>query len=150
ACTLDAPGAQGVCAFFDPKKEYSTSTLRVRCGNGHAALLAVALDGKPLAESERVLAQLGTECRPEGWKETPAKVKAGKDMIDGFKLESHGKAPWRVEKGDCKVAIRNRVLRRATACGPDGRAAGEVETRRDDKGLSFRFPPEALYVVLRK
>ena len=149
-CVLDAPQAQGVCAFFDPRKEYRTSCLSVKCGNGHASILAVSLDGKPLAESGRVLLQLGTECRPTGWQEAPARVKSGDKSVDGFKIVSHGKAPWRLEKGDCTLAIRNRVLRRATVVGPDGRDAGDAKAVRDGKGLSLRFPPEALYVVLRK
>ncbi len=150
-CTLDAPRAQGVAAFFEAKKEYDLSALTVKCGNGHAAILAVSLDGKPLAESGRVLVQFGGECRPSGWKEVPAKVKLKEGTFDGFKLESHGKAPWRIEKADCKVTLKNMTLRRGTVVGPDGRAAGEATVNLMRNGwLTLTFPPEALYVVLRE
>jgi hypothetical protein len=149
-CVMDAPKAQGVAAFFDPKATYTTSAMTVRCGNHHAALLAVSLDGNPLKESGRVMVQFGGECRPSGWKEAATELKLKEGKFAGFDLQDHGKAPWRIEKADCTLTLKNAVLKRATVVGPDGRAAGEVKVKSEGGKLTLKFPPEALYVVLRK
>ena len=47
-------------------------------------------------------------------------------------------------------ALKNDVLKKATVVGPDGRAAGEVKVKSEGGKLTLKFPPEALYVVLRK
>ena len=42
--------------------------LTIDCDNEYAAVLVVSLDGLALGRSKRVLIQVGTSCRPSGWK----------------------------------------------------------------------------------
>ena len=71
-CTLDAPSAQGACGFLSASSPVDLSTVSIRSEDQYAAILAVALDDRPLAESASVLVQVGTRARPTGWAESPA------------------------------------------------------------------------------
>jgi hypothetical protein len=146
-CVLDSPCAQGAAAFFDKKPTIRTKALTIESRTSYGVVLAVSLDGKPLDTSAKVLVQMGTDCRPAGWKEISQTVKVREGSYPGFKLESVGKAPWQLVRADVKLTLANSGLRKATVVDPAGKARGEVKLERG-KAVSFRFPPDALYVVL--
>ncbi|MGD2175332.1 MAG: hypothetical protein PVJ27_08010, partial [Candidatus Brocadiaceae bacterium] len=70
---IDAPAAQGMVGFLKEAGGHSElSDLTIRSGNDYASIVAVAMDGRPLRSSAKVLVQVGTTCRPTGWKVKPA------------------------------------------------------------------------------
>ncbi|MEZ5665207.1 MAG: hypothetical protein R3E94_17000 [Burkholderiaceae bacterium] len=148
--TIDTPRTQGVAAHFDQAPEHQLSVLGLRADNAFGALMAVSLDGEPLAQSRRVLLQYATRSRPTGWQDRPVTL----DLEDGVRLPgrevvSYGQAPWRVEQAQLQVSLRNAGLRQATALDMNGMAVGEVPLQRDAQGVRLRFPPGSMYVVLR-
>ena len=68
---IDAPFAQGAVGFLQAAGMQHLRHVQIDCRNEYAAIVLVALDDKPLAESGRVLVQIGTEARPTGWKTEP-------------------------------------------------------------------------------
>ncbi len=147
-CRLDTPKAQGACGFFG-RKDVELSEVRIDCDNEYAAVLVVAMDDLPLKQSARVLVQLTTRARPTGWNTQPTKMKLKSGQtVDGMKVLSHGKAPWRVESGRLKVTIDNPALVGGVVLDANGMTTGRAEVRRVGQSAELTFPAEAMYVVL--
>ena len=149
-CTVDAPMVQGVAAHFSRAPSHALSDVRFTSGNAFGAAMAVSLDGMPLARSKRVLVQYGTQSRPTGWAESPAKVEMpGQPTVDGWVVSSFGQAPWQLDAAMLDVVINNPSLTSATVLDMNGMPVGTVLLKRDAAKVAFRFPPAAMYVVLR-
>jgi len=148
--TIDTARTQGVAAHFGNAREHQLSVLGLRSDNEFGALMAVSLDGAPLARSGRVLLQYATRSRPTGWIDKPASLRLESgELMPGREIVSFGQAPWRVEQARLEVSLRNPKLRRATALDMNGMPVAEVPLQRDASGVRLRFPPGTLYVVLR-
>mgnify|MGYP005841676211 CR=1 FL=1 len=147
--TLNAPKAQGAAAFFRNQSEFRLADVDIRSGNEYGAVLVVSMDGLPLSRSAKVLVQVGTESRPEGWRETPVEIElSGGQKVSGFEVEDFGKAPWRVVEADVEVTVRNPALRKATVLDMNGNPRGEAALTRTPDSVRLKFPADAMYVVL--
>jgi hypothetical protein len=148
--TIDTPRTQGVAAHFAQAPEHQLSTLGVRSGNAFGALMAVSLDGAPLASSRSVLLQYATQSRPTGWREKPATLTLEDGgQLEGHAIEAFGQAPWRVQQPQLQVSLRNPRLQRATALDMNGMPLRAVPVQRDGETLRLRFPPATMYVVVQ-
>jgi hypothetical protein len=107
------------------------------------------MDEKPLKTSAKILVQVGTECRPTGWKESPTTIEVKEGKFPGFKIDSYGGAPWQVVRAAVTLKLSNPTLKKATALDANGNAVGEVPLTKTAGGVSLRFPENALYVVLQ-
>jgi hypothetical protein len=143
-CTLNAPRAQGITGFLKKVGTFQLADVTIASGNDYATVLAVSMDQRPLKTSRRVLVQVGTIQRPTGWQTRPVKV--GKQ--EGEQIVNYGKAPWQIVKGDVTVTIRNRGLKTAIVLDANGMSAGTVPLEAAVSGRTFKFPPDAMYVVL--
>lgn len=62
--------------------------------NDFGTVMVVSYDGKDLKKSEKVLLQVGMQCRPTDWKTEPTMIKVkGADPVPGKKILNYGKAP---------------------------------------------------------
>ncbi len=148
-CTLDTPKAQGVAAHFSRAPEHRLSTLSLRSGNAFGALLAVSLDDQPLSSSQSVLLQYATQSRPRGWRQSPVTLTLDDgSQRPGWRIDSHGEAPWQVLQPQLEVTLLNPRLRRATALDMNGMPLKRVPVERKNGGLHLSFPASAMYVVL--
>lgn len=148
--TIDTSRTQGVAAHFAQAREHQLSVLGLRSDNDFGALMAVSLDGQPLAVSGQVLLQYATRSRPTGWKDQPSKVATNSGSpVSGHKVVSFGQAPWRVVQARLEVSLRNPGLRRATTLDMNGMPVAELPLQRDKDGVRLRFPAGSMYVVLR-
>ena len=112
--------------------------------------MAVSLDGQPLKASRHVLLQFATQSRPTGWRETPVPIKLQDGQtLNGFEVLSYGRAPWQVVKAELEVTVNNVNLTSATALDMNGMAAQTVTIVKSKTGVSLRFPPNAMYVILQ-
>lgn len=149
-CTMNAPRAQGVAGFVGERGKFELRDATIECGNRYAAVTLVPLDGRPLNESRRVLAQVGTVCRPHGWRTEPAEFK-GRDgaTYGGKRITTRGRPPWNIERADVAITLHNPHLAAARRLDPNGMPTGQVTlARAEDGAVQFRFPEDALYVVL--
>lgn len=148
--TIDTPRTQGVAAHFGNAREHQLSVLGLRSDNPFGALMAVSLDGEPLARSGRVLLQYATRSRPDGWEDRPATLPLeGGKSVPGREVVSIGQAPWRVEQPRLDVSLRNPRLRQATALDMNGMPVAEVPLQRSAGVVRLRFPAGTMYLVLR-
>ncbi len=151
-CTLDAPAAQGATGYLARAGEIRLGALTIKAKNDYATVLAVSVDGKPLAESANILLQITTRCRPYGWKETDGvdfRSRDGKQSFKGKRVEDTGGYPWNVWNTEMSVSVRNGKLRKATLldanlCPTD---AG-VEASVADGTFTVTPPPNGMYLML--
>lgn len=147
--TLDAPGAQGICGFpgEDP---YELSDVTITTINDYVVVNVVSMDDQPLNASEKVLIQVGTVYRPDGWQETATTFapSEGADEVEGFRIESLGQMPWKAANTLVKVDIRNTKVRSAWVLDAAGYEAREAPVETTPDGLSLWLPQSAMYVIL--
>jgi hypothetical protein len=152
-CTVDAPRAQGATGFLAKRDSIALKDLTIACRNRYATIIAVSLDDQPLANSTKVLVQVGTTQKPTGWQTRPAKLKGkpGTDQGNAPTAEevvALGQPPWQVEEADITIAIANPRLAkvRTLDANLEEVSVGDLD-RASGKG-SFTFPKSALYVLL--
>ncbi len=140
--TISTTQAQAVIGFPDragPPIATADAAFTIR--NRYAAVALVALDGKPLRESRRILLQVGTESRPTGWTE--------QEQGDGLvRITSLGRAPWAVAAADGEVRLRNPGISRAAMLDPNLMRGPALAVRRDGDALVVPLPDRALYAII--
>ena len=147
-CIVDAPKAQGVTAHFGKRGSFRLTDIDITSRNDFGSILAVAMDEQPLRVSGKVLVQVGTRSRPDGWKETPVTIEVKEGKFSGYRVDSYGKAPWQVVRADVEVSVRNSRLSRGTVLDMNGMAVGKASVTRIPDGVRLAFPQDAMYVVL--
>jgi hypothetical protein len=148
-CTVNAPRCQGVAAHFAKRGEFKLADVTIRSQNDFGAVMVVSLDGQPLSTSKQVLVQVGTQCRPTGWKTEPVKTTPrGGTEIDARRVTDYGHAPWAVECPEVEVAIRNGGLSQAVVLDMNGNPRGTIDLA-GTAVRSFAFPRDAIYVVIK-
>ncbi len=144
-CALNASKAQGVTGFLKKGGPVKCADVEIQSGNDYATVLVVALDDKPLANSGKILVQVGTTERPLGWKTRPAQVggRAGEEVV------SFGHAPWMIVNGDVTLALKNSRITKARVLDANGMPVKEVPLATSAGRKTLTFPADALYVVLQ-
>jgi hypothetical protein len=149
-CRVDAPKAQGMAAFFaEAGGKLATTDLEVTSTNEYGTVLAVSMDDKPLKSSGKILVQVGTRCRPTGWKDSPTTIELKEGNQAGFRIDDVGHAPWQVVSPQMTLVVRNPTLTKATALDPNGNAVRAVSLTKTESGVRFVFPRNVLYVILQ-
>lgn len=70
--TVNAPQVQGIVGFLSERDSHQLDSLTIVSSMEHAAILAVSLDDRPLAESRSILVQVTSEDRMNGFTTRPA------------------------------------------------------------------------------
>ncbi len=147
--TINAPAAQGATGFFAETPPVELDAVTIRSGNDYGAVLAVALDDKPLAESRRILLQAMTHEWLHGFRIEAAPVPVGDDRTrPGRRITAYGQAPWNVADIDATVTVRNPVLRKATVLDPHGYPVRTIDLEPTGDTVTVTLPADALYTVL--
>ncbi|MCG9895182.1 MAG: hypothetical protein MH204_06880, partial [Fimbriimonadaceae bacterium] len=108
---INAPSAQGAASFWSG--EIRTRDMTFRSSNRYGAVAAVSLDDRPLATSEKILIQYGTQVRPTGWQDKPVRLTLSEGVErDGFEVVNYGRAPWRVKKAAMDFTLANSRVKR--------------------------------------
>ncbi|MEP6755504.1 MAG: hypothetical protein ABJA67_08395 [Chthonomonadales bacterium] len=150
-CTINTPKAQGVIGFLSKTGEIRLKDFTVRSGNEYASVVAVSMDGLPLATSRKVLLQVVTTARPTGWKSTATDFKSddGKQTFHGYVIDKTGTMPWQMVSTDASVTLHNPFLRKMTILDAGGFPIKSFDQlSRSDGRLTFKVPAEAMYMVL--
>jgi hypothetical protein len=149
-CTVNAPKAQGVSAFFKNQHDFTLQDVTIHSDNDYGTVLVVSMDDKEIKSSGKILVQVGTQSRPTGWKEEPYTI-TQKDQPDiaGFKVVNFGGPPWLIIQAECQITVNNPGISKATALDMNGNATAiDVPLQKTASGVSFKFPDKTMYVVL--
>ena len=65
--TVDAPAAAGATGLLAQAGDLALSSVHITSGNEYGAVMVVAMDGKPLGASAKILVQVMTEDANNGW-----------------------------------------------------------------------------------
>jgi hypothetical protein len=149
-CTLNAPAAQGATGFLSKAGPVKLDAVSLEGKNEYATVLVVSLDEKPLASSKKILVQVTTQCRPYGWRQSPAKFqdREKKQSFEGFRVDATGSSPWNVVNTDLTVTVRSAGVKKATQLDPNGYALKELKGETQGGAFVLKLPPNAMYVVL--
>ena len=152
---IHAPRAQGLVGFLRAQGPVDLGTVRIACDNEYAVILALALDGEPIASAHRILVQSTTEAVPSGWMTRPREmllpgVGGLPQAARGEEVLSLGGPPWRVVSNRTAIRLRNTVVRRVVSLDSEGYRLGRASSDRDDAGLSFAMPAEASAVLVEQ
>ena len=139
---LNAPAAQGASGSLAAAGTVETKDLTLASDLELGHIVAVSLDGRPLATSGRILLQVMTEERPSGFRTEPAAGTGGAKRITAL-----GHDPWLVREVRGTVRFKR----------PD--AAGLPVTRLDHAGYpagaagtaaEIRLAPATVYYLVGK
>jgi hypothetical protein len=146
---LNSPKAQAVAGFLKRSGGiFHTSDLTIDSGSDYAAITVVPLDDQPIAQSTRLLVQVGTVVRPTGWEQAPAThVDNGKTLL-GWKVVNTGKMPWQVRYTDVLLTVRNSHLKKLIVLNPAGYPIGELNGTTKNGQFLIRLPANASYYVI--
>jgi len=150
-CTVNAPKFQGVSGFLkEAGGRFSFDDVTIESENEYATIIATAMDpGAPgLAESAKVLVQVGTVCRPTGWQVRDTEFEANSRKVKGKQIVEAGGPPWRIVNTKATVTAKNSKLSRATLVNESGYATKEIATERSGGGIKVKLPANAMYVIL--
>ena len=102
--TVTAPQAQGVTGFLKSAGSVQLPAITISSDMEFGSIVAVAMDGKPLTESGRILLQVMSEQRNSGW--------ATEGPADGMKtIKSIGEMPvqYRAFSGTVKLPAASTI-----------------------------------------
>jgi len=141
--TIDAPLAQGACGFLGDAGVVTLSNMRVESTNAYVSIMAVPLDGRPLALSSRILLQAATEDRPYGFTTVP--------VSNGFvTVTAKGGYPLNVREIAATVTLANPGVREAIVLDQNGYpTTRQASSTRTEDGLRITLPRDALYVLVQ-
>ena len=145
---LDAPKAKGVAGFLKNQPVVKLSGLTVTSKNEYAVIQVVSMDDKAIAESEKILVQVGTIYRPTGWKESPSKVNIDDVDYDGFLIENTGRMPWQGQDVNVSLKFDKLKVRSAFLLDINGYLKKEIPLVKSGRGWSVKIPKDAMYVIL--
>jgi hypothetical protein len=148
-CTVDAPAAQGACGFLAKAGSVQLKDLRIDSKMAYAAILAVALDAKPLKTSRKILIQITTRSRPHGWKQSAATYPHNKKSWQGFRIDSKGDAPWNVANTDATLTLAGRATRKVTRLDENlYRTDDPVDAKPGGGGIVITPPANTMYLLV--
>ncbi len=139
--TVDTPYAQGACGVLSAAGSIELGDLTIESGNEYGSILVVSLDGRPLAESGKVLIQAGTEDLPYGFATEPANGKKSISDLGGY--------PMNMVKVDASVTLKGDRARTAQVLSETGYEIGRTaDTATTGAGLTVRLPEDSLYTLV--
>jgi hypothetical protein len=136
--TVDAPAAQGVTGFLKKAGAVALRDVTVRAGMEYGTVLLVALDGRPLRESGKMLLQVMSEDSNFGWEAPGTGPRA---------IKSTGAAPIVVKKISGSVSLHRKDAGRlrVTALDFNGYRKKALGSAR-----SVPLQAETLYYLIEK
>jgi hypothetical protein len=136
--TLDAPAAQGAGGDLKAVGRVETKDLTITSNLDLIHVIAVALDGKPLATSGKILLQVMTEEKPSGFRSEP--TGSGEKRIISI-----GRDPWLVREAEGVVRFKRPDAARlkVVALDPNGEPAKSLGTASE-----IRLDPRTIYYLI--
>ncbi len=146
---VNAPKFQGAAGFLKTQDVIQLGNTTIECDNDYASIVAVCLDDKPLAESEKILVQVGTVARPDGWIVRDRVVVNNEKEYEGVQILEKGGDTLLIENTKATWSIRNPKLANAVALDENGVAIeAKITLERKGDTLHVKLPANALYTII--
>jgi hypothetical protein len=136
--TINAPAAQGASGNLKAIGTVELKDLTIVCNLPLAHIIAVSLDGKPLATSQKILLQVMSEEQTNGWQTAPAS--------GGLKkILNIGRDPWMVKQLEGMVTFKRAD---ATALKVTPLDFNGYPQNQSGDGSHIKLLPSALYYLI--
>lgn len=137
--TVNAPGVQAASGALGGAGEIVLRDVRIESPLDPIHIVLVALDGRTIAASRRLLLQVMSEERPTGWQTTR------QEALN--RIEKIGTNPWQVRQlaGRVRLTRPDAAAVKVTALDLSGRRA-----REQGQGDRIDLLPETVYYLLEK
>jgi hypothetical protein len=148
-CVLDAPSAKGICGLPGSKESYELTDVTIKTTNDYVVINVVAMDDKPISQSEKILIQIGTTYRPTNWDEDPSSFELGGETVDGFKISNVGKMTWQAANSEVSVVINNPDIQSVRVLNMNGYESREIWVKTDDSSnlKEIMIPKNGMYII---
>jgi hypothetical protein len=148
-CILNSPKAQGATGFLKSVGTIALKDGSITADNEYATVAIAAMDNQTIAQSQKILVQVGTIARSTGWKQKIAQwVDQSGQSHQGFEILDYGQAPWAIAKNHLSITVNNPRITKATILDMNGMATKNLAIERNNTGISFSFPQSSKYVIL--
>lgn len=149
--TIDSPRSQGAAGFLRSAGRIELRDLAFESRNRFGTLLAIALDDRPLAQSQRILLQVGAVDRPAGFATEPVKLAWQGGDYTGHRIVATGGLPWQVERIQATVTLKSAAGRVLSATALDENLRARAAVAGADRGTDYvlPLPPDSLHVLLQ-
>jgi hypothetical protein len=146
--TGDAPTVQSACGFLGEVGTVDLPQVKIDLDNHYGAVWLVSMDGRPVAESDRLLLQVMTRQRIGGRVTEPATFEKDGERFEGRRILKTGKGPMEVEVVDGTASLKR----------PDAEALEVVALdfngyKREvlpGSAASIDLLPDCLYYIIRR
>ncbi|MCE9584627.1 MAG: hypothetical protein K8T20_19220 [Planctomycetes bacterium] len=137
--TVDTPNAQAAAGFLGDAGPINLGDVTIEMKNRYGCVIVVSLDGKPLANSAKVLVQAFTQEKTYGFK------------VDGSgRIEDFGTGPINIENVEASVTFKGTAPRKATALDEHGYSRAKAELKIGAGATMLDLPAASVYVVVEK
>ncbi len=149
-CTVDAPKYQAISGFLRVAGgTFKTSALRVDSLNDYVTIVAVSMDDQPIRSSSKVLVQITTAARPQGWTTKVDDVVLDGKTVPVETILKLGQAPLQVLETKTSITIGNPGLSKAGILDHTGRFVEEAAVLpAADGGVKVALTNKTMYVIL--
>ena len=147
---VDAPRVQAAAGFLGEAGEVELTDVTITVENEFAAVTVVALDGEPIAESQRLLVQMGTVARPRGWTDERITLEMDGEQVPAYRIVDTGEQPWQVQRLRGRLSLNNGRVQKATVTDANFIPVRDLPLERQSGRLLVVLPEDALYLVLHR
>jgi len=93
---VNSPRSQGIAGFLNSVAQVDLDDVSITSSNAFGAILIIALDNLPIAQSQKILIQAMTEDNPYHWQEQDQVFTNNNVVYNGKKIVSMGQPPMNV------------------------------------------------------
>lgn len=149
--TVNTPRAQGAAGFLRAAGRIDLGDVVLESQNRFGALVAISLDGQPLAHSEKILIQVGALDRLSGFRSELTPVSWQGRTLAGERIAALGRPPWQVEKTAARLTLKGAAARlvAATALDENLRALSPLTATFASADLVVPLPSDSLYTLIQ-
>jgi hypothetical protein len=144
--TINTAKAQGAAGFLGTKGVLSLDDVTIDVQNDYGTVMVVAMDDRPIAESQKILVQCMTIDQLYGWASSePGGL--------GGTIRDVGTAPWGVERFKASVTLKLKgdVPALVVACDENGYATDKsVEVSGPAGSFTVKIGPSTAYTVVQR
>ena len=137
---MNAPAAQGLSGDLGAAGPTELTDLSIASGMGLGHIVAVSLDGKPLASSGKILLQVMSEEEPSGWQTQPV----GDTQK---KIVNLGRDPWMVKELEGTVKLKRADASQLNVTTLDGNGYPQKQVGSADQ---IKLLPNVVYYTITR
>ena len=151
--TVNTPKAQGATGFLNTRELISLDALTISGNTPYGSILLVSLDGENILHSKKLLLQITTQSRPNGYRTRTSLFKdiynqKDNNTYNGYLIEDLGEMPYMINKHQLTLAITTTNINTITATDNNGYPLSKINFTKTTEGIKLTPPADATYLIL--